>query len=346
MSFSNFEFPNTNFYNSDLRELIRMYKELSKIYEELNSDSESSLNKYKELKKELDALQTSFNDVETRVNTALEDINTNKAELKSYVNNEIKLSLIEVQKEIDKLMPMVTEHIDRLQESIDNTNGYVDNRVTHLTEKVDAELNKHLEDVNEIKLAYSDYVDNLFDKINTRINNIQIDQTIVVDPVDGVLKPTNQALNSMYDALTYWSLTANEYDSVSMSAETQKELEVSAYLLDNVSRWYYIEKPNIFKICQDKFNKLTTYLNRELDKIKVMVRAEELHDLIINRTTTYSPISGKMVQVKDLFSEIVSLLSVNASSAVEFERADLTASEYDNLLLSAYEFDWNSKNYI
>ena len=35
MSFSNFEFPNTNFYNSDLRELISMYKKLVKEYDDI-----------------------------------------------------------------------------------------------------------------------------------------------------------------------------------------------------------------------------------------------------------------------------------------------------------------------
>lgn len=43
MAFSNYEFPNANFYDSDLRELIRMYKELLKIYQNLKQEIQDTI---------------------------------------------------------------------------------------------------------------------------------------------------------------------------------------------------------------------------------------------------------------------------------------------------------------
>ena len=43
MSFSNFEFPNTNFYDSDLRELISMYKKLVKDYNSIKAEIDQAV---------------------------------------------------------------------------------------------------------------------------------------------------------------------------------------------------------------------------------------------------------------------------------------------------------------
>ena len=120
MSFSNFEFPNTNFYDSDLRELISMYKKLVKEYDDI-------LEQLNELKTNIGSIVDEYLDA---------DLGAFKAELLTIINNEItelENEILEEQKKLEddmtKFKNDINSTVEQLRIDIDDFEGKVNNRV-------------------------------------------------------------------------------------------------------------------------------------------------------------------------------------------------------------------------
>ena len=127
MSFSNFEFPNTNFYDSDLRELISMYKKLVKEYDDI-------LEQLNELKTNIGSIVDEYLDA---------DLGEFKAELLTIINNEITELENEIREEQKKLEDDMTKFkndisstIEQLRIDINNFEDIVDNRVQTIANQI------------------------------------------------------------------------------------------------------------------------------------------------------------------------------------------------------------------
>ena len=84
MSFTDFDFPHTHFYDSDLRELLRFYKELQEKYNGLVADIKALQEwkgqhegEYEALLERVAVIEGEINDFEAEVEAKFTDLENN-----------------------------------------------------------------------------------------------------------------------------------------------------------------------------------------------------------------------------------------------------------------------------
>lgn len=209
MSFANWEFPHTGNYDSDLRELIRMYKQLSEDYATIKSE----------------------------IDQAVDFINNFKSYVSETVSEIVTDKLVSVNAKLDAL----TTAIKRIDLNIDE----IETNVTELYSDIDILRNHFNEEIVAIRLeittlyqVFADYkhsIDGIIaDKILEMVAYIeehvqQIERLYVTNPMTGEFVNIQDVLNMFaeYIALGY-GLTAEEYDGMKLTALAYDNLRLTA----------------------------------------------------------------------------------------------------------------------
>lgn len=209
MSFENWEFPHTNFYGSDLRELIRMYKQLSEDYSTIKSE----------------------------IDKAVDFIDNFRDYVGDTVSEIVNDKLLIVNNRLDAL----TEAIKRIDLNIDE----IETNITELYSDIDMLRNHFNEEILAIRLeiatmyqVFADYkhsIDDIIaDKILEMIGYIeehvqQIERLYVTNPMTGEFVNIQDVLNMFaeYIALGY-GLTAEEYDSLKLTTLAYDSMRLTA----------------------------------------------------------------------------------------------------------------------
>lgn len=209
MSFANWEFPHTGNYDSDLRELIRMYKQLSEDYATIKSE----------------------------IDQAVDFINNFKSYVSETVSEIVTDKLVSVNAKLDAL----TTAIKRIDLNIDE----IETNVTELYSDIDILRNHFNEEIVAIRLeiatlyqVFADYkhsIDSIIaDKILEMVAYIeehvqQIERLYVTNPMTGEFVNIQDVLNMFaeYIALGY-GLTAEEYDDMKLTALAYDNMRLTA----------------------------------------------------------------------------------------------------------------------
>lgn len=218
MSFSNFEFPNTDFYNSDLRELIAMYRNLVKEYDGIQDDItdirnniEDIVNKY--LDKDLGQFKA---DLLTTVNNELTKLEKETAEFKKDIENELA-----------EFEAGTMVSITNLRQSIELFEAKVDTRIINIENqisKVYIELSEYKHEMAEL---FNIQRNELIEYIKEHIE--QITRLYVVNPFTGAYEDVQIVLNDMAKYVTQgYGLTAKEYDDLKLRAAEYDAKRISA----------------------------------------------------------------------------------------------------------------------
>lgn len=324
MSFANFEFPNTNFYNSDLRELISMYKKLVEDYDNIKAMIEESVRDYdsliadnKEIHKRMEAIESAMSQLEKKI----------IAEVNATVDSKLGSTIEYLEDENQKLVKEVATYVANINMEISGLRKYVN--------KVINNMDKKLADTTGVLKTYSDsgdkkvleYIDTETDRIEQQIKDIKIYQGEIVDPVDEVQKSVQDTVNDMFYNLKSWALRAVDFSRVGITAEEYDKIGISAWSYDFLAKWYVREKRKVL----EQAIKLVNGLNDRIDYVI---------DLVDSRTKAYSPVSGRFVQLRDLCYELAQLMRGEALEAVEYDSIGITAEEYDDKEITAYVYDW------
>lgn len=324
MSFANFEFPNTNFYNSDLRELISMYKKLVEDYDSIKAMVEESVQDYdsliadnKEIHQRMDSIETKMSQLEKTI----------VSEVNALVDSKISSAVEYLEDENQKLVQEVATYVANINMEISGLRTYVN--------KVINNMDKKLADTTGVLKTYSDsgdkkileYINEETDRIEQQIKDIKIYQGEIIDPVDEVQKSVQDTVNNMFYNLKSWALRAVDFSRVGITAEEYDKIGISAWSYDYLAKWYVREKRKVLEHAM----KLVNGLNDRIDYVI---------DLIDSRTRAYSPVSGRFVQLKDLCYELAQLMRGEALEAVEYDSIGITAEEYDDKEITAYVYDW------
>ena len=216
---------------------------------------------------------------------------------------------------VDEQIANLKIYVDSQDENIKN---YVDQQVQQAKNYTDEEIAKlNLQLIqyinNKIQMIkeYSDaqdillknYIDEEILKLYKEIEEIATKGIRVYNPTTGEYDYLQNTLNDLYTYLRYYGITANEFDSLGLTALNYD-------------------------------NKLITA--REFD-----LYAKQI--LMINWCCKmYSPITGEIEPISKVINELASLHK-NEITAQEFDNLDLTAQEFDDKNISAYDFDWNGK---
>lgn len=417
------EFPSGNMYDTDLTELLRLYRKLVEEYDDfvnrlskletdlkylnehidevieerlidvrnelakLRADMERIQNDLiREVNDALRQIQELRTDVINRINTLEREVERQISDTRNYVNNEIRELRISVNSEINQLKQDVTQELEN-SESIIRT--YVENEIR----KFDGRILKINQDIVELK-KYSDLKDNevkklVYDEIRRleeKISEITVDQVWVKSPIDGQTMNIQQMIDEIWNHVDWWSLTAEEYDSLGLTAEQydnwntlqlgKLDIGIMAQLYDSwglearvydsweltaqgydnmgsykrdtkgltaeeydfLGKWYLSEKGFLVRYIQEIANAVEELCKKCKNEVECKLAKYEKR--LVERTTVFSPFTGKLDEIKKVVMQMYGFLSYGALTAKEYDDLDLTAQEYDDKELTAYEYDW------
>lgn len=228
MSYSSYDFPNTHFYDSDLRELLAMYKKVTSNYDKLVTELEELEAWKKTHKKEYDELLKKIADIQAEIIKVQEDVQAQidaqnayiKAkckECKEDIDNKFATALNHFTNEFNTLSGNVLAKLEEMQIQLNNFNTYL----------IDALANNKAEIYQHVDDMFTYWVEHLPD----------YEHLIVYNPARGAMTTIQEAINDLYADFNVYGLTAIQYDSLSLTAEEYDAYELTAREYDT---WGYI----------------------------------------------------------------------------------------------------------
>ena len=201
----NYEAPHTRYYENDLTELIRLYKQLLSEYDEI-------LETANQLQKELADLPTT---VQTLVDAAT-------AQLQAQIEQELADLRSEVNATVDQLRA---------------DNEALEKRINRNMAELTGQVNQFYRETNSsIQLVDSESVAR-DTNLQNQIDTLRFTLPDIYNPVAGADTSIQQAILDLYSLLASDPLTASEYDA--------KQLTASAYDAKNITAFEYDMKASI-----------------------------------------------------------------------------------------------------
>ena len=209
MSYGNSEFPNTNFYNSDLRELIAMYKKLVAEYDTIKAEIDEVTKKIEEFTQYVDEI------IDERINLKLKALTS-------------RVTMLEIEmKQVEEELDNVNLRVDEIVKDIINLGIRID--------QVRVELKT---DIAEVYIELGKYKESIDDIIQIEINKLiayidehvtKLDRLDVVNPITGEYENIQNVLDDIVDVLlSGFGLTAKEYDDLELTALQYDKLVITA----------------------------------------------------------------------------------------------------------------------
>jgi hypothetical protein len=209
MSYTDYDFPNTHFYESDLRELICMYKKLITEYNSLIAWKSQHEAEYSSLLQRVGALENEINTFEAQIEAQFEEL---KANLENYIFQEIHEALEQLIIELGEIRAELVQLRSDLTNEILKVNASIRAHDKVLRTWVDARLQQFIDSIPDLTTV------NVWNPIKGRITSIQ------------------EAVNDLYTLARPNGLTAGEYDAMQLTATQYDALDITAFDYDNYAR--------------------------------------------------------------------------------------------------------------
>lgn len=147
--------------------------------------------------------------------------------LKDYVDTYI-ISIPDFRNAIEE----INVRLDNLGLALQNTNTRIDT----LNNKIDSEVIKLTDLINDNFNTLKNYVDYQDNLLNNKIENLEIGAINVYDPTTGLLSPLQIVINNIAQATNRDGLTATEFDSLDLTATAFDNYEITAYDFDSAGK--------------------------------------------------------------------------------------------------------------
>lgn len=194
MSYS--EFPNTNYYDTDLKELICMYKKLLGEYQLL-------VKGFEELKNQVDNLY-------------------------AYVDDEIQKALDKTIQELNAKMKSLEEQISILTNQINTFETDVNNRFDIERQRTDMNISalksEMLGEIGKLALDVADEID----KLRKEIAEIEISMGKIYNPTSAKQDTIENTIFEVWQAARVHALTASQYDALCLTAKEYDDKMLTA----------------------------------------------------------------------------------------------------------------------
>ena len=225
MSFTSFDFPHTHYYDSDLRELLRMYKELRDKYNGLVSDIEDlkewrteHIKEYEALVKRMDELEEELKEfevlIERKFNELSDSIHADFNNLSDELKRELEAALAEYERLYNALRNEVMAEIDQMKLEL----------IRLMSELRTA--------IAEFRTEMVDYIDERFELFIQSLPDYE--HLIVHNPVTGKDTTIQEALNDLYASFNVFGLTAREFDTLEITCAEFDALGITAHEFDSL----------------------------------------------------------------------------------------------------------------
>ena len=242
MSYTNFDFPHTHFYESDLRELIAFYKELQDKYNGLVADIKA-LQEWKEQHEgEYEALLKRVTAIESEINNFEAEVEAKFTDLENNLNNKFNALTAEIRNELAQTVLDINRLFNELKNQIESEIASMKLEIKSL----EFELQQAIEDLRE---ELDEYLDARFEQF---IHNLpDYEHLIVHNPVTGTDTTIQVALDDLYASFNVFGLTAKQFDELGITCAefdakglTAHEFDSMGYkLLNYPDPTYYMRDP-------------------------------------------------------------------------------------------------------
>lgn len=231
--------------------------------------------KVAELKDYVDGLNTQM---KTYVDGRWNDLNTHINSVYTELNGDITTLDAKLDAEIAKVEAEIAEKVEHLNQ---------------LIEKVDGDLRE--------------YIDLSIEQVYRYIRDYYVNSIKIYDPSTGVYTSIQQALENVYNAVRYFSITAQEFDGVGLTAKQFDDNNLLAAQFDLYGVFIF-GKPSFL------------YMN--------------------------NPLTGELQFYQDVIASLADLHRDNPITASAFDALLLTATAFDSKKITAENFDNNAANLL
>ena len=310
MTLFNNKYPYTDFHELNLDWLLETYQEIVDHITILMDWMEEHKTEYQEAMRRLEAVENEIATFEARVQAEFDRLAEEQAQ--AFAEQTAKLDLAiqqmkdEVNEEIVKLRRDVADAIADFQTQFNQLKASVEAEITQLRILINQEIVR-LNETLEVNNAYiRQYVE---DRIDQFINDFptMIDLVPVYNPVRGTTTSLQQAINDLYDVARVYGLTAEQYDSLGLTAEAYDNYELTAMEYD------------------------------QYGYIKLGYPDENWYMI--------SPFTGQYTKVKNVVMDLAHF-HMDGLTAEEYDLLELEAEEYDDKLITAFDYDWFGKDIL
>lgn len=203
MAYGAFEFPNASFYDSDLRELLGMYKKLTAEYDSILASVEALNKKVADLYNYVDA------EIAEAVKKALAEVNA---------------KIVAINEKIATINGILNEQ----EEKINNLKQYTDTRFDeerNITDSTIAQTRKEIE--AEIRKLTADFSAELF-KLWEYVRDLSFNLPPIYNPVTGRYDAIPKAVEDIWNAVRVHGLTVARYSADALTVDEYKALMLTA----------------------------------------------------------------------------------------------------------------------
>lgn len=219
MSFNSFEFPNADYYNSDLRELIRIYKELLKIYQNLKQEIQDTIDFVNDFEKNAQELiKQEIAVVMSQYLQRLQAVEALVAELERQLGQETG-QIRALRADLEALKLLVFQNYQELK------NDY--------------------QTLLELFHDYKHSIEEIYDGKQQELEQYIIDHVThlerleVINPITGRYENVQNVLDQIVKSMSQsYGLTAAEYDALQLTAFEYDQKRITA--LEYSTKAYFI----------------------------------------------------------------------------------------------------------
>lgn len=225
MSFTDFDFPHTNYYSSDLRELLRFYKELQDKYNGLVADI-AALKEWKEQHEgEYHELLRRLSAVENEIDTFEAEINANFAQLKADIYADFDREKAEVRAELEA-------EFAKYERMYNDLKNQIEHDITEMRLEINTLMYELRDAIANFRTEMVEYIDERFELF---IENLpDYEHLIVHNPVTGTDTTIQVALDDLYASFNVFGLTAKQFDSLGLTCEEFDNAGLTAHEFDSI----------------------------------------------------------------------------------------------------------------
>ena len=203
MAYGAFEFPNASFYDSDLRELLAMYKKLTAEYDSILATVEA-------LNKKVDDL---YNYVDTQIAEAVK-------KALAEVNAKIEV--------INEKIATINGIIAAQEEQLNDLKHYTDTRVDeerNITDSTIEQTRKEIEaDIHKLTVEFSAELLKLWEYVQ----DLAFKLPPIYNPVTGRYEAIPKAVEDIWNAARVHALTVARYSADALTVDEYKALMLTA----------------------------------------------------------------------------------------------------------------------
>ena len=246
MSYTNYDFPHTHYYDTDLRELIDMYVKITKEVDEILAWKNDQYHDYEDLIKKVAKLEEDVENCIDAIDKQNQKIANDFARYEQQMDNKFQIQMNSFTNMFNTLAGDITGKLTEMQIQLNNFNVYLANELA----KNNAEVYR--------------YVDSLFDYFVAHLPDYE--NLIIYNPVRGEMTNVQTAINDLYSSLNIYGLTAIQYDTLSLTAAEYDAYQLTALEYDRLG-YILLGYPDTRYYMIDPFTGETTLIKNVVYKL-------------------------------------------------------------------------------